>query len=356
MTRVAGTLKTVADVIEAGHASLAARGDLERVAAKYAIAITPDISALFDRSDPNDPIARQFVPDVRELEVHARDLRDPIGDDAHSPVKGIVHRYPDRVLFKAASVCPVYCRFCFRREMIGPELGEALTDQDIDAALHYIGAHDKISEVIFTGGDPFVLSARRVGRLSRELDQIPHVKILRWHTRVPVASPARVTDDFVSALTSSSKKIVTAVHINHARELTARAQEALARLAGANIALISQTVLLKGVNDDGKTLEDLIRTFILCGITPYYLHHGDLAPGTAHFRTTIAAGVALMRELERRLPGTALPKYVLDIPGGYGKADILSRCASVGNGIYTVRDRNGRQHTYQDSCAPTDVS
>lgn len=355
MTRAAAALKSTTGLIDAGLALPAARDDLLRVQEKYAIAVTPAIADLIDRDNPDDPIARQFVPDIRELATQPHELRDPIGDDAHTPVKGIVHRYPDRVLFKVASVCPVYCRFCFRREMIGPEHGEALAAEDIQAALSYIREHNEIGEVIFTGGDPFVLSPRRIRDLTRDIGAIPHVKILRWHTRVPVADPERVTNELVSALTATSKTVIVGVHTNHARELTEQARAALDRLSDAGIALVSQTVLLKGVNDTAGTLEDLMRALVDCRVKPYYLHHGDLAPGTAHFRTTIAAGLALMRELEQRLSGGALPKYVLDIPGGFGKVEIAKHLTAAGNGLYTVRDRNGRLHPYEDCCATTDV-
>ncbi|MEQ1718541.1 MAG: lysine-2,3-aminomutase-like protein, partial [Hyphomicrobium sp.] len=304
---------------------------------------------LIDRSDAADPIARQFVPDARELEMHSRELTDPIGDHAHSPLPGLVHRYKDRVLLKIAHVCPVYCRFCFRREMVGPDLGEALAPKDLQAALVYICEHPEIWEVILTGGDPFVLSPRRIAEVTQALSAIPHVKILRWHTRVPVADPARVTADLVTALTATNKTVVVALHTNHARELTAAARGAIARLANAGGLLVSQTVLLKGINDDAGTLEALMRALVEARVKPYYLHHGDLAPGTAHFRTTIHAGKALMQDLRRRLSGLALPTYVLDIPGGHGKVEIESHVIANANGSYTVRDANDGLHHYEDT-------
>jgi lysine 2,3-aminomutase len=342
-------LRTAEDLVVAGLLPDAAREKIARVGAKYAIALTPAVAELIDRADPNDPIALQFVPGIRELDTHPAELTDPIGDNAHSPVPGIVHRYKDRVLLKIASVCPIYCRFCFRREMVGPDLGEAMSPEDIANALAYIRANPQIWEVILTGGDPFVLSPRRIEEITTALGQIPHVKILRWHTRVPVVDPLRVTDEVIEALTASAKTVVVAVHTNHPRELTPEARTAIARLADAGIQLLSQTVLLKGINDNADTLESLMRALVENRVKPYYLHHGDLAPGTAHFRTTIAEGQAIMRELRRRLSGIALPTYVLDIPGGYGKVEIDSNVTRNSNGTYTVRDPNGGVHTYMDA-------
>ena len=200
-----------------------------------------------------------------------------------------MHRYPDRVLLKVAAVCPVYCRFCFRREMVGPDERRCRSPTPISTPRSTTFAHiPEIWEVILTGGDPFVLSPRRIADITARLGEIAHVKILRWHTRVPVVAPERVTADLVAALRSARQTVYVALHANHPRELTPRARDAIALLADAGIPLVSQTVLLKGVNDDVATLEALMRAFVEARVKPYYLHHGDLAPGTAHFRTTIA--------------------------------------------------------------------
>src|SRR5690606_2610791 len=272
--------------------------------------------------DADDPIGRPSVRTARELESTPGELAAPIGDDSHSPVRGLVHRYPDRVLLKVVGLCPVYCRFCFRREMVGPEQGAPLSAADFSAALDYIGARPEIWEVILTGGDPLVLSPRRIGDITAALGEIPHVEVLRWHTRVPVVDPARVSGELVSALRSAEKAVWIAIHANHPRELTPAAKAACARLVDAGIPLISQTVLLKGVNDDPETLGALMRAFVACRIKPYYLHHGDLAPGTSHLRTTIAEGQDVVRRLRGRLSGLCQPMYVLDIPGGAGKAPL----------------------------------
>jgi lysine 2,3-aminomutase len=318
------------------------------VTAAYATAITPSLVELIDRTDPADPIARQFVPTGAELDVRPEELPDPIGDKTHEPVEGIVHRYPDRVLLKAVSVCPVYCRFCFRREMVGPEKDGNLSPAELEAALGYIRQHPEIWEVIVTGGDPFMLSARRAAALTRELEAIPHVKVIRWHTRMPVADPERITNEFVAAIRSSSKAVYVAVHCNHPRELTPAVRAACARFVDAGIPLLSQTVLLKGVNDDIDTLEQLMRGFIETRIKPYYLHHADLAPGTSHFRTAVEQGQALVRELRDRVSGLAQPHYVIDIPGGVSKALASPADVETEGGRIRLRGRDGDWRDYQD--------
>lgn len=356
MTVLRHSLRTAEDIADAGLVAPEQGEAIARVAQRYAVAITPAMAELIDRDDPADPIARQFIPDPRELIAHPAELADPIGDHSKSPVKGIVHRYRDRVLLKIVGVCPVYCRFCFRREMVGPQSGANLTNDEIDAALAYIRAHPKLWEVILTGGDPMMLSPRRAGEITQALSEISHVKVLRWHTRVPVVAPERITDDLVAAIASKSKTVFVALHSNHPRELTAAARTAIARLVDAGIPVVSQTVLLKGINDDADTLEALMRGLVEARVKPYYLHHGDLAPGTSHFRTTIAKGRELMAELRRRLSGIALPSYVLDIPGAHGKVglDASHLTRSTNDGIYTVTDPDGVSHIYEDSCAPPD--
>jgi lysine 2,3-aminomutase len=345
------TLRSAADVIEAGFAPPERLAALEQVAARYAVALTPDMAELIDRDDPRDPIARQFIPDAAELLTGPEESADPIGDDPHSPVEGIVHRYPDRVLLKLVHVCAVYCRFCFRREMVGPGKRQALSPAALDAALGYIRAQPQIWEVILTGGDPLVLSARRLRAVMRALAEIEHVKIVRIHTRIPAVAPGRVTSELVRALKVRGKATYVVLHANHARELTPQARAACARLIDAGIPMLSQSVLLRGVNDDAETLGDLLRTLVECRIKPYYLHHGDLAPGTGHLRTSIAEGQALMRALHGRLSGLCQPTYVLDIPGGHGKSPVGPSYlrwsqGEGGESTYEVDDFNGGPHSY----------
>ena len=309
------------------------------------MAITPAMQALIDPEDPRDPIAAQFVPSEAELVVHPDERTDPIGDDAYSPVKGLVHRYPDRVLLKVLQACPVYCRFCFRREQVGPQ-GGVLGAEALDNAFAYIEQHPQIWEVILSGGDPLMLSDRRLGDLARRVNAIPHVKILRIHTRVPVVDPARVTRELVAAMKGRAAVYIL-LHCNHPRELTPEARAACALLVDQGIPLLSQSVLLRGVNNDVETLTALMRAFVECRVKPHYLHHPDLARGTGHFRVTLEEGQALMRGLRGRLSGLAQPTYTLDIPGGAGKIPVGPVYAERCNGFWKVTDPKGVSHFYE---------
>jgi lysine 2,3-aminomutase len=341
------SLTTVAELAEAGLVPESRRADAAAVAERYAVAVTPSLVSLIDADDPLDPIARQFIPDAAELLTLPEERADPIGDLAHSPVEGIVHRYPDRVLLKAVHVCPVYCRFCFRREMVGPEGLGTLSAKALDTAIAYIAARPEIWEVILTGGDPLVLSPRRLQAIMERLAAIPHLKIVRFHSRVPVVDPARVDDALVAALKASGKTTYVALHANHPREFTAEARAAIARIVDAGMVMISQTVLLKGVNDDAAVLAELMRTFVENRVKPYYLHHPDLAPGTAHFRMTLAEGRALVESLRGRVSGLCQPAYILDIPGGHGKVRADSMAVEeAGDGCFRLRDFRGETHAY----------
>jgi lysine 2,3-aminomutase len=340
------TVKSIYTLAQAGLIDEHRLPVLEPVAARYAVALTETVVGLIDRQDPFDPIARQFVPSEEELHGTAEENGDPIGDDAHSPVPGIVHRHRDRALFKLVHSCPVYCRFCFRREMVGPQSENALLPDTYDTALSYIRDHSEIWEVILTGGDPFVLSPRRIAQVGKDLGAIGHVKLLRWHTRVPVVDPAAITDELIAALHVPGAATVVAVHVNHPRELAPEARLAIAKLVDAGILVVSQTVLLHGINDEITTLEALMRAFLECRIKPYYLHHTDLAPGTSHFRVSIDEGLTLMRALRARLSGMAIPTYVLDIPGGFAKVPLESREAEKTPTGWRLRDHEGRWHVY----------
>jgi len=352
----AATHRSAADLVAAGLAPPERLKELEQVAARYAVGVTADLGELIDSTDRNDPIARQFIPDAAELDRQAGESADPIGDDVHSPIEGIVHRYPDRVLLKLAYVCAVYCRFCFRREMVGPGRRRALSGAALAAALAYIRARPEIWEVILTGGDPLILSARRLRAVTAALALIDHVKVVRIHTRVPIAAPALITPALGRALKAFGKATYVVLHANHARELTPAARAACARLVDAGIPMLSQSVLLRGVNDDPATLSALLRALVECRIKPYYLHHGDLAPGTAHLRTTIAQGQALVRALQGRVSGLCQPAYMLDIPGGHGKSPIGPSYIRAAPGVpegqcFEVEDFKGGRHAYPPGSA-----
>jgi lysine 2,3-aminomutase len=320
---------------------------LRQVSEKYAVAVTDAVYETMNADDLADPVAQQYLPNAAELITTPEELDDPIGDDAKSPIKGIVHRYPDRVLLKPVHVCAVYCRFCFRREKVGPG-SETLSSEELTAALDYIRITPAIWEVIVTGGDPFVLSPRRLKEMVQALNDIPHVQIIRFHTRVPVADPARITDDMIAAL-QSDKAVYVVFHANHANELTDKVHAAARKFIAAGIPLLSQSTLLKGVNDKAETLEALFRKLTAMKIKPYYLHHPDKAPGTSHFRLTVAEGQELTAAIWGKMSGIAQPHYVLDIPGGHGKVPINSRWISEADdlGFYTVTDMYNKKHRYK---------
>jgi lysine 2,3-aminomutase len=340
------TLRRPEELVEAGLIAPERAIEIAAVADRYAVSITQDVALLIDPVNAADPIARQFVPDARELLIAPEERADPIGDHAHEPVKGIVHRYPDRVLLKPIHVCPVYCRFCFRREEVGPG-SEALSPVELDAALDYIRAHDAIWEVILSGGDPLMLSARRLKSIIQALEAIPHVAVIRIHTRVPVVDPERVTAALVGAL-RSDKAVYVVLHANHPRELTSAVRAAAGRLARAGVPLLSQSVLLRGVNDDAAILEALFRGLVAMRVKPYYLHHPDLAQGTAHLRTGLSEGRELMRALRGRVSGLCQPAFVLDLPGGHGKVPVGPSYARATGapGEWQVEDPQGDSHIY----------
>jgi lysine 2,3-aminomutase len=340
--------RTVDGLIAAGLLPEMQRGELEVVAAAYAVAVTPAMASLMEPHNVLDPIGRQFLPRREELDVTEDERADPIGDAAFSPVPGIVHRYPDRVLLKPTHTCPVYCRFCFRREVVGPDGAGNMTSAELDQALAYIAANPSIWEVILTGGDPLVLSPRRLKEIVQAVDAIQHVRVIRIHTRVPAVDPSRVDADLLQALTAETN-VYVALHANHPRELTVAARAACHRIINAGISMLSQTVLLRGVNDDVETLANLMRAFVEMRIRPYYLHHPDLARGTGHFRLSIAEGQALVRALRGRLSGLCQPTYVLDIPGGFGKSPIGPNyviATGEANEEALVEDYQGQIHTY----------
>jgi lysine 2,3-aminomutase len=340
------TLRTVQDLLDARLIAQEETAAISSVATRYAIAISPAIANLIDTNDPDDPIARQFVPGEAELRALPEERADPIGDGSHSPVRGLVHRHRDRVLLKIVHACPVYCRFCFRREMVGPDGDGVLSEAELKEALAYMETHPEIWEVIMTGGDPFVLSVRRLAELTQRLTGIAHLRVLRWHTRMPVAAPEKITSELINAIRLPQRATYVALHANHPRELTRAARDACALIIDAGIPMLSQTVLLKGVNDDIDTLEELMRAFVETRIKPYYLHHADLAPGTSHFRVSIERGQELIRQLRARASGLCQPEYVLDIPGGYTKARLARPDYEQTVDEILLRDHSGGVHAY----------
>ncbi|HEV2335949.1 MAG TPA: lysine-2,3-aminomutase-like protein [Stellaceae bacterium] len=344
------TLHT-ADLVARGLVAPERLDELRRVAEQFAVAVTEGMARLIDPADPADPIAAQFVPSAAELDTTRDDQPDPIGDERWSPLPGLVHRYPDRVLLKPILTCPVYCRFCFRREQVGKGRG-VLPPAALDRAFGYIAAHPEIWEVIVSGGDPFLLSPRRIAAIVGRLEAIPHLAVIRFHTRVPVAEPRRAGAALIAAL-AAQKALYVVIHVNHPRELTLAMREAVGRLVRAGIPVLSQSVLLRGVNDDAAVLESLLRGLVALRVKPYYLHHPDLARGTGHFRLGIEEGQRLVGALRGRVSGLCQPTYVLDIPGGFGKVPLTPSAAEPGErpGSWVVEDPAGRTHPYPPPAA-----
>jgi lysine 2,3-aminomutase len=310
-----------------------------------AFKITRQVRQTIRGALPHDPVAKQYLPQEAEFTILPSEHGDPIGDDLHTPVKGVVHRYPDRALLKISGVCAAYCRYCFRKDMIGPQAG-ILSPEEQENALAYIRSRPEIQEIILTGGDPLILSERRLGLLFDALMAMDHIQVLRIHTRLPIQDPSRITPGLCQSL-KREKPVYIVLHINHEQEITGDVRSAVHDLAAAGCVLLSQSVLLKGVNDDPAVLEALFRTLVRMRIKPYYLHHPDFAPGTSHFRVSLERGQEIMKSLRGRISGLCQPSYVLDIPGGFGKMPV-GPCylEKLENGSYVIEDYKGGRHSY----------
>ncbi|MCF7796885.1 MAG: KamA family radical SAM protein [Lentisphaeria bacterium] len=328
------------------------RSRLDRVMDGYRMGITPYYLNLIRTFDSSDPIFAQIIPSKAEASLSPDELEDPIGDDNPDlnthPVRVITHRYPDRVLFYPTPMCAVYCRYCFRKRMVG-QAAYAPNPTEIAEGMAYITAHPEIREVIFTGGDPLMLPDDRLIKIMREAATIKHIRFLRIHSRLPVVNPFRLTDRLADKLASLGKSVRIVTHFNHAVEVTETAIQWINRLLEHKISVLNQSVLLNGVNADPKLLETLLLKLAEHGIQPYYLHHPDKVKGTGHFRITIARGREIYRELIQRLPGYAVPRYVLDIPGGYGKIPVDNdHVIPVAAGKYRLISPVGIEREYAD--------
>ena len=266
-------------------------------------------------------LAKQVIPSAEEAFIAPEELADPIGDEAFSPCPGLTHRYRDRALVKITYQCAMYCRFCFRRHKVS-HAEENLSIDALQDAYNYIENHDEIKEVIFTGGDPLVLTDSRLEAHLKRVEAISHIETIRFHTRIPTALPERITAELCERFSHSRKTLWVVVHINCASELSAPTLDALSKLRRAGVGLASQSVLLKGVNDSQEALESLFRGLYRAGVVPYYLHYPDLAKGTNHFRIPLERALQLVSSLDGQLPGLAIPKLTIDIPGGFGKISI----------------------------------
>ncbi len=323
--------------------------DLEAVLDEYKMAIPPYYLRLIDWDDPADPIRRQAVAAPGELVTLPEELHDPIGDRRWSPVPRLTHRYPDRVLIYPTYLCSMYCRFCFRKEQLN-ESESGYPHDDLAPALAYVAGHPEVREVILTGGDPLVLGDDKLARLLARIDAIPHVEAIRIHTRVPVTLPMRVTPE-LGAVLGSVRMLWIVTHFNHPRELTPEAVAACRLLHRSGAHLLNQNVLLKGVNDRAAVLAELYRGLVYrAGVKPYYLHHCDMTRGVGGFRTTIAEGQAIMKQLRGHISGLCLPTYVLDIPGGAGKSPLGPSYIQARDGDrWQIESYTGDVYEYRDT-------
>jgi len=309
---------------------------------KYPLKITPHYLGLID--NVGDPIWRQCVPDLNELNPDG--LLDPLGEDNLSPVSAVIHRYPDRAIFLVSGTCAGYCRFCTRKRKVGcSEM--SVSFRDLREGIEYIAATPEIHDVIFSGGDPFVLPDSVLEDLLARIHQIPHVEIIRIGTRVPVTLPERITGRLCTLLKKYHPLYIN-THFNHPRELTERSMAACAQLADAGIVLGNQTVLLRGVNDQPQIIHDLFRRLLKMRVRPYYLHHMDLVQGAGHFRTSVNAGLNIMSALRGQVSGLALPYYVIDLPGGKGKVPLLPDAVKRRGDILVIQTSSGERVEYVD--------
>ncbi|MFO0558985.1 MAG: KamA family radical SAM protein [Polyangiales bacterium] len=295
-------------------------GTRAAIAAGLPLSITPYYASLIDPRDPNDPIRRQCVPRAEELDAGEGDLRDPLGEESYSPASNLVQRYPDRALLLVTDRCSVYCRFCTRARMVGRD-GGARSEDVLRPAIEHLRAHPEIREVILSGGDPLVMSTPRLRRILELVKSVPHVDLLRLGTRAPVVLPMRITPSLCRTLREFAP-LWLMTHFNHPREVTPDAKAACERLADHGIPVMNQAVLLRGINDDPTTLEALFRSLVRARVRPYYLLQADVMKGTAHLRTPLERGLEIMAALQGRLSGIALPKFIVDTPGGHGKVSL----------------------------------
>lgn len=317
------------------------------VSARYPVRLTDYYAGLIKR--PDDAIWKQCMPDARELEDYSQ-CPDPLDEKALSPVPGLIHRYPDRVVLLVSNRCPVYCRFCMRKRLVGG--GDApMGGDELRKALNYIAAHPEVHDVILSGGDPLMLDDASLSEILTGLRAIPHVVIIRIGTRTPVTFPERITPDLCTLLKKYHPLYIN-THFNHPDEITPDSAAACALLADAGIPLGNQTVLLKGVNDSVETMRSLLTGLLALRVKPYYLHQMDLVQGTAHFRTSVRSGLEIMRGLRGHISGLAVPHYVIDLPGGKGKVAVLPDDVEIRGTMLQLRTYTGELVFYQDLTTP----
>lgn len=324
------------------------RGTLRAMAEGFPVSLTPYYLSLCDPHDPDCPIRRQSVPRADEATPSPGDLEDPLGEVAHEVAPHLIRRYPDRVLLIATDRCGVYCRFCTRSRIVG-DGGGARAMTALEPAFAWIEAHPEVHDVIVSGGDPFLMSTGRIERLLSRLATIPHVDYVRLATRTPVTLPQRITEELCAAVRDRHPSCWVMTHFNHPKELTDASRLACARLADAGLPVMNQTVLLRGVNDSPETLETLFRGLVRARVRPYYLLQMDPVRGTGHLRTPLRRGVELMEALQGRVSGIALPKFIVDTPGGRGKVPLgPNYLISHENGVTELETFRGERVHYHD--------
>ncbi len=318
------------------------------------MAIPPYWAALIDPIRPTCPIRRQAIPTSEEFEESPYDMEDPCGEDKDSPVPGLVHRYPDRVLLLVTEKCAMYCRHCTRRRLVGSE-AHLTSPQNFEKAYDYIRSNRRIRDVLISGGDPLMLQDEQIEEILKNLRAIPNVEFIRLGTRMPVTMPMRVTENLVSIFKKYSP-IWVSLHFNHPKEITRRVKKACDMLVDAGIPLGSQTVLLKGVNDRTSTMRRLMHELLKIRVRPYYIYQCDPAKGISHFRTSVAVGINIMEKLRGHTSGYAVPTYVIDAPGGGGKIPVAPNYViSQAKGAFTLRNYAGNIFTYHEPGEETEI-
>ena len=323
---------------------------------KLAMSITPHFFSLINKDDPNCPIRRQIIPRMEEAWTAPEELADPCGEDSHMPVPGLVHRYPDRVLFLTTDRCASYCRYCTRSRVVSG-VGEQKLEMQHEAAFNYLEEHPEIRDVLLSGGDPLLLSDAKLERILTRLSAIPHIQFLRIGSRFPIFCPQRITPELCKML-AKFQPLFLSIHVNHPRELTSEVRDALGMLADHGIVMGNQSVLLKDVNDSVETQKALVHKLLMCRVRPYYLYQCDLITGSSHLRTSVKKGLDIIEGLRGHTSGYAIPQYVIDGPGGGGKIPLNPDYVMEHNrDEVTLRNYEGKTFTYAEpSALPASVA
>ena len=315
---------------------------------KLATAITPHYFNLIHPSDPDCPIRRQVIPRIEETHTDPSEMTDPCGEDSHMPVPGLVHRYPDRVLFLVTDRCASYCRYCTRSRVVSGVSDQRLETQ-WDMAIEYLKKTPQVRDVLLSGGDPLLFSDAKLEKLLSKLHAIPHIQFIRIGSRIPIFLPQRITPELCATLRKFHPLFIS-IHTNHPKELTTEVHEALGRLADAGVMMGNQSVLLDKVNDSVEVQKELVQKLLMCRVRPYYLYQGDLIEGTAHLRTSVSKGIEIIEGLRGHTSGYAIPQYVIDAPGGGGKIPINPEYIVESNEERTIlRNYEGKEFVYSES-------